>query len=273
LVMSLSESNHVGVLRLVRSSVRAAKFIGLLGGDIVMAEQVTVRTEEVLPVRSRISWGAIFAGAMVALALYFLLTLLGGAIGLSISGRIQADKIGNGAALWAIAVTLVSLFVGGCVASQCTVGETKNEAILYGVVVWGVVFGILLFLTASAFRTGFHALMGVANVGEVATRTSSPEDFEAAAQRAGMSQTEIDTWKQKLTATPEATRNAVTDPNNQRAATEGTAKVAWWAFLGTLLSMIAAVGGAYLGAGPKIYLMRLNLPRVGVYRRGPAVRV
>ncbi len=238
-----------------------------------MAEQVTVRTEEVLPVRSRISWGAIFAGAMVALALYFLLTLLGAAIGLSVTGRVRPENIGSGAALWAIAVTLLALFAGGCVASQFTVGETKHEAIIYGVVVWGVVFGMLLLLTTSTLSTGFHAIMGMANVGEVATRNASPENFESAARQAGMSQSDIDSWKEKLAKAPAATGAAVTDPNNQRAATEGAAKVAWWAFLGTLLSMVAAVAGAYVGAGPKIYLMRLKLPVMGAPRRGPAVRV
>jgi hypothetical protein len=53
-----------------------------------MATNETIRAEDVLPVRSRISWGAIFAGAMVALSLYFLLTMLGAALGLSVGDRI-----------------------------------------------------------------------------------------------------------------------------------------------------------------------------------------
>lgn len=37
-----------------------------------------VDVEDVVPVQSRISWGAILAGSALALALYFLFTLLGG---------------------------------------------------------------------------------------------------------------------------------------------------------------------------------------------------
>src|SRR5258705_397064 len=39
------------------------------------------RAEDLLSVGTRIRWGAILAGAMLALALYFLLTILGGAGG------------------------------------------------------------------------------------------------------------------------------------------------------------------------------------------------
>ncbi len=237
-----------------------------------MAEQVTVRAEEVLPVRSRISWGAIFAGVVVALSIYFVLTLLGAAIGLSVSGRVRPESISGGAALWSIGSVLVALFCGGCTASQCSVGENKNEAILYGAVVWGMVFGAMLLMTTSALGSGFSAIMSVANVSNEATRTMSPDDFAATARRAGLSQAEIDSARAKLTDTTSAARTAAENPQNQQAATDTAAKVAWWAFLGTLLSMIAAVVGAYVGAGPKFHEIRLNLPRVGVVRRGPVAR-
>ena len=42
----------------------------------------TLKATDLLAVKSRVSWGAISAGAMVALAIYFFLTLLGLAIGL-----------------------------------------------------------------------------------------------------------------------------------------------------------------------------------------------
>src|SRR4051794_18777583 len=120
----------------------------------------TIHPEDVTPVGSRVSWGAIFAGAVTALALYFLLTLLGAALGLSLNGWLHVQNVSGGAALWAIASMLIALFIGGIVTSQCTVGETKGEAVLYGIILWGVLVGAVVWLAASGVRIGFQAILG-----------------------------------------------------------------------------------------------------------------
>jgi uncharacterized membrane protein len=227
-----------------------------------MAENTTARAADLVPVGSRISWGAIFAGAMVALALYFLLTLLGAAVGLSVSGHVRPEHIGTGAALWAIASTLLSLFVGGFVTSQCTVGENKGETVMYGVILWGVLFGVLLCLTATGVRSGFHAMVGLANAGEAAARATTAEGWEVAARRAGVPQETVDEWRRKAE-----------DPQNQEAVADATTRVTWWAFLGALLSMIASVAGAYVGAGPTLRLMTQPVFGTRVERREPAGRL
>ena len=43
------------------------------------------RVEDVLPVRSRVSWQAVFAGAVIAVAMSVVLALLGTAVGVSLS--------------------------------------------------------------------------------------------------------------------------------------------------------------------------------------------
>ena len=84
-----------------------------------MAENATLRAEDLVPVRSRVSWGAIFAGAVLALAVYLILTLLGGAIGLTVSDNVRTDTLKTGGAIWAILATAIALFVGGWVTTQC----------------------------------------------------------------------------------------------------------------------------------------------------------
>jgi len=215
-----------------------------------MADNTSVHVEDLLPVRSRVSWGAIFAGAMVALALYVLLTLLGGAIGFSVGSRVRPETLGTGAAIWAIWTTVVSLFIGGYVTSQCSVGENRFEAILYGVILWGVLFAILFWLMASGVRAGFTAMVGMAHTTQVVAGDASARGWEEAAHRAGVPQATIDEWRSKV---PDADRvaRAAEDPENQAAA----ARVSWWTFLGTLVSMLAAVGGAYVGSGPRFRLV------------------
>jgi hypothetical protein len=89
-----------------------------------MTSDTPVHAEDVIPVRSRISWSAVVAGAAVALAVYLLLTLLGTAIGLSVHDRVADRSFNIGAVVYAILVTAGALFLGGFVASQmaCSYG-------------------------------------------------------------------------------------------------------------------------------------------------------
>jgi hypothetical protein len=225
-----------------------------------VADHETLRAEDLVPVRSRVSWGAIFAGAVLALAVYLVLTLLGGAIGLSVRDNVRPENLQTGAAVWAILATAVALFVGGWVTTQLTVGENKTEAVVHGVIMWGVVLAMLLWLMATGVRSGFNAMVGMANVGQSAARGTTAEDWEAAARRAGVPRDTIAEWRRKAADAPAKAREAAEDPANQQAAAEGATRATWWTLLGTLLSMAAAVAGALVGAGPTLRLVAVGPP-------------
>lgn len=235
-----------------------------------------VGTEDLLPVRSRISWGAVLAGAVLALAVYFLLTLLGGAIGLSVSDKFEGRNIGNAAAVYAIVATAGCLLLGGCVAAQLTTGENKMEAALYGLLVWAVFVSLLMWLVAAGVRTGFGAMAGVATAGSaVADRTAqnvSQADAEEAARKMGFTQQQIEEVKSRARNAPAEVGAAVQDPaNRQRAeqaareAGEVATRVTWWTFTGVLLSMGAAALGGVLGAGPTFRLFAVPSANRGGY--------
>jgi hypothetical protein len=215
-----------------------------------------VRAEDLFPVRSRVSWGAIFAGAVVALALYVLLSLLGAALGLSVSDQLRSDQLGSGAAIWAILTTLLALFIGGIVCSQCTAGENKFEAIMYGVIVWGVLFTSLLWFMAAGVRLGFNAMLGVNELAVTnrAAGTITAADLERAGRQAGFTDEQI---RQLSAAAPlqADVRNLASDPQTRQIATTA----AWWGFGGTLLSMLAAIGGALVGSGPSPLLRGITV--------------
>src|SRR3954447_16227771 len=72
---------------------------------------------------ARISWGAIFAGAIIALATQLVLTLIGAAVGLATLDPATGQNpsgttLGIGAAVWLVISSLVSLFLGGYVAGR-----------------------------------------------------------------------------------------------------------------------------------------------------------
>lgn len=207
-------------------------------------QENVLRTEDLLPVQSRISWPAIFAGAVMALAVYLVLTLLGSSIGLSLGGDVRAENMATGAAIWAVVTTIVALFVGGWVTSQVAVGENKVEAMVHGIVMWGVVLAIFLWLVATGVRAGFGAMVGMANFVDTT-------NWEAAAARAGVPSGQIE--EARLAAAQ--ARGEATTEESRREAMTAAATASWWTLFGTMLSMVAAIGGALLGSGPSIRLL------------------
>src|SRR5438105_317139 len=99
--------------------------------------RTTPRLEDIASVGSRVSWSAIFAGAALALAIYFLLMVLGAAVGLTYTERIDPG-VHQGAIGWALVTLCVSVFLGGLISSQFTVGENKVEAVVGGILAWAV---------------------------------------------------------------------------------------------------------------------------------------
>jgi len=133
--------------------------------------------------------------------------------------------------------------MGGLVISQFTVGENKVEAMLYGIIMWGLLLSMLLALGALGVSAGFSSLVGMANM----ANSASTQEWESALERAGASRAQIDEWRSKLA---ESARG-----NNEPGASEQATRITWYVFLGTWVSMMAAAGGALLGAGPTFKLV------------------
>lgn len=81
----------------------------------------------------KISWGAIFAGTITALAVELVFTLLGVAIGVNPA---EMATLTIGAGLWLLVTTVVSLFIGGFVAAWMSGVYRPFNAVLHGFVVW-----------------------------------------------------------------------------------------------------------------------------------------
>jgi hypothetical protein len=206
----------------------------------------TQPVQEIMSVRTRVNLGAIFAGAVVSLAVYLLLSLLGMALGLSISAHATDTQLGLAAAGWALATLLIALFCGGFLVSQCTVGETTGEAAVYGVIMWGLVIAFLLWLTTTGTRLGFNAALTTASTPAAAPTPTTLSDEQLA--KAGFS-------KEVIAANREYFNNlGQTVGSQMRAAAENPQAIpaAWWTFAGVLFSMLAAMIGAVCGSGPQV---------------------
>lgn len=115
------------------------------------------------PFLARISWGAIFGGAILALAIQFMLSLLGAGIGLVSAEGVDFSQLGWSAALWMAATFLISLFCGGYVASRLSGNIMHYAGSLNSLVVWALVVAINLFVAGSgvgSLAKGFGNTVG-----------------------------------------------------------------------------------------------------------------
>lgn len=118
----------------------------------------------------RLSWGAIFAGFVVATALQMVLTTLGAAIGLTAFDPGQGDSaasLGIGAALWFAATALISMFIGGQTTGRLAGILTRGDGMLHGVIMWALSLLFAIYLAS----TGVGRLLG--GVTDIFSRTAS----------------------------------------------------------------------------------------------------
>jgi hypothetical protein len=123
---------------------------------------------------SYVEWGAVFAGAVLAAALSFVLLTFGTAIGLSATSPwpgsgLSAKVIASIAVFWAMAQQIGSVMVGGYVAGRMRSRwyETGHEAEfrdgLHGALVWAVgvlISALLVLATAGAAARTAADLVG-----------------------------------------------------------------------------------------------------------------
>lgn len=109
----------------------------------------------------RVSWGAIFAGALVVVTAQLVFTLLGMAIGFGVVNPAQEQGaalsgLGTGTAWWWVITGLVSLFLGGWVAGRMSGARRGLGASLHGLVTWSLATLLTVYLVAS----GASAVVG-----------------------------------------------------------------------------------------------------------------
>ena len=100
---------------------------------------------------TRIAWGGVFAGVLVAVGLLFLLGALGVAVGISAAdpGQTQASTLGAGAGIWTGLSLLVALFVAGMVATRTGAITDGTTGFVEGALVWVVSMLLVLYLASS----------------------------------------------------------------------------------------------------------------------------
>ena len=104
---------------------------------------------------TRLSWGAIFAGVVLAVAIQLVLGILGTGIGLSLVDPVEgttpgAAGFGIGAGIYWLITTVIALGAGGYAAARVAGVHDRFDGLVHGLVVWGVTLILTLYLLTSA---------------------------------------------------------------------------------------------------------------------------
>jgi len=126
--------------------------------------------------RKRISWGAVIAGVVLALAIHMILSMLGLGIGLTTvepatGGTPDATSLGIGAAVWWVVSSLIAAVAAGYVAARLAGVYNRRDGVLHGLVAWAAMILLSVWLLSSlagsalggAFNIMSNAVSGAAN--------------------------------------------------------------------------------------------------------------
>ncbi len=127
----------------------------------------------------KVSWGAIFAGATVALIAQVLFTLLGAAVGIGTLDPGTADNPDAAtfsivAGLWYVLTGVISAYIGGHIAGRLSGKTDPMTGALHGLTTWAVTTLIVLYLLTSAVGSIVGgAFSGVSSVIGGASQTAA----------------------------------------------------------------------------------------------------
>ncbi len=136
----------------------------------------------------RISWGAVIAGAIVAVVVGLMLNVLGIAVGASAvdatSGETPSGTtFGIVSGIWLLVANLIGLAVGGYVAARFSGTADDTDGVLHGLSVWGigyllsaVLLGNIIAGTASTAVQGASSILGgvASGAGQAASAAAGP---------------------------------------------------------------------------------------------------
>lgn len=171
----------------------------------------------------RVSWGGIFAGGFITLAVWILLTLLGVGIGLSIAqpsagGTTTNVGVSIGGGIWWVVTGLIALVIGGYAAARLAGVIAAMDGVLHGVTTWAItmLFTLYLLTTAVGGLVGgaFNLVGGVASVAGQSIKTAAPSVEQASGLSANRIESKV---KSLLNSEPPANPKQMTAQQAQAA--------------------------------------------------------
>ncbi|MDX3928248.1 MAG: PhnA-like protein [Shinella sp.] len=104
---------------------------------------------------NKISWGAVFAGVVIALTIQLLLNLLGAGIGAAVidpasNDNPAASTLSVSTAIWFVVSGIIASFAGGYVASRLSGRPLRSTGALHGLTSWAVTTLVIIYLLTTS---------------------------------------------------------------------------------------------------------------------------
>lgn len=191
------------------------------------------------PFHTLISWPAVIAGALVAIAIGAMLNLLGVALGAASLNpfdlsREEAAGFSAGAGAWVAIANTIALAIGGFVASRTAKFSDHHRGFMHGLAVWALAFMIALLIAGSTAAGGLTAVLNGVSQNETVADVTYEAPL-AGDRLAG------DRLSDEAPAVPPPAQREVEE------TADATTTIALWAFLTMLLGAIGAIAGARYG--------------------------
>lgn len=173
----------------------------------------------------RISWSAIFAGVIISILVYLLLSILGTAVGASTIDPLKEqnplDHIGTGALIWTGVSMLISIAAGGYASGRLA----QREGALHGVLMFGVNTLISLWFLVVVVNS---AVSGAASVVGSGLQTlgsgisaAAPPVTQMVKDKLGENNINLDSLQNELETTLRQTGKPELQPENLQNKAEG----------------------------------------------------
>ena len=139
-----------------------------INGDVIEGHPTRL-----LPADTRVRWGGVMSGFVVALGVLLLMGALGLAIGVTALGdpraatSTTASGLGIGSGVWAFITLVAAVFLGGLVSTAVTDQPDRTGAVIHGALVWVLLSLFSVWMIASGVSLGvsglFSAMSGLAS--------------------------------------------------------------------------------------------------------------
>lgn len=214
---------------------------GLSGTSVADAHPDALVRWSMAPRRTR--WGAIFIGAITAMGVQLMLTVLGAAVGITAAGVSDSGaggegnigyvaEVGMAAGVWWLATGVLSLLVGGAVVGR-TAGLPRGvEVLLHAFAMWAMT-----------------ALVGVVLVGASLGIASAAGRGVAGTEAWGMAHHAGRPAPTDALPPGDMDGRPISPPRIETESARRTARAAsWWTFGGLFVGASACVAGAWFAA-------------------------
>lgn len=170
-----------------------------MADEVIRNDPADVPRQGLSGIMERVSWGAVWAGVMVALGMEILFTLFGSFIGFGMYNYHAADPwagISAWTTVWSLVTAGWSMFFGAWCASHLSGNPVAGDGILHGISTWGLAtaatVGIVAVASWAVLREGIDVLSTAAiTAGQVVPAAAAHAQVSQATQAAGQAVTQL----------------------------------------------------------------------------------